>query len=93
MSGITWTACLDELEGQLRDVEQALLEGRDVGVPTWAPPTVAGPPTAEELARARAVFQRQHRIIEVLGAARDRVQVELHEVEGRRRAARAYGSS
>ena len=89
----TPSAALDRLERDIASAEQGLARGEAPLIGTWTAPTLSGPPNPAERARALELGRRLHALEEALSAARDTAEQELADLEGQRRAARAYGQS
>lgn len=75
-----WTAALDELEARL-DAAAGHAAGHSLddvrAAAPWSTPTVLGPPTHEEAARAAELLRRGDLVVAQLTQARDAVADEL----------------
>ena len=88
-----WDAVLDELEAVIVAVEEALAAGAPVPdlPPFEAPTDIDLPPLAgAQLARARALQQRQATVELEASSRLVSVQLDLSELRRRRQAATAY---
>lgn len=64
-----WEEALSELELTLDEAERLLAGDHLATLPAWTPPAVSAPPPPDLHARARALLERQQRVIASTTAA------------------------